>query len=180
MKTIFNFFSYVVIFFSFLSILIIVFISSIQINVLSNILQPQFKYTVITIFPESFAFFTKDPKDEQMMLYFVKEENDKIKKVNLKNNSAYNYFGFSRKSRRLTYELGSLIKRVPDSLWNEITESEIKELDFKGKAFLLKKDNNVKLFEKGKYILYYFKPIQWEWNDLKEVTNGKYVYISIE
>lgn len=57
------------------------------------------------------------------------------KKVNLKNNSAYNYFGFSRKSRRLTYELGSLIKRVPDSLWNEITESEIKELDFKGKAF---------------------------------------------
>jgi hypothetical protein len=84
MKTIFNFFSYVIIFFSFLSILIIVFISSIQINALSNILHPQFKYTVITIFPESFAFFTKDPKDEQMMLYSVDEENDKIKKVNLK------------------------------------------------------------------------------------------------
>jgi hypothetical protein len=69
---------------------------------------------------------------------------------------------------------------VPDSLWYEITEREIKKLDFKGKAFLLKKDNNVELFEKGKYILYYFKPIEWEWNDLKDVTNGKYVYISIE
>lgn len=180
MNTILKFISYVVLFLSFLAILTVVFISSVQVSVLSNIIDPKLKYTIVSIFPESFAFFTKDPKDEQVILYSIKEENNNVVKINLKTNSAYNSFGFSRKTRRLTYELGILVKRIPNDLWYEIVECEIKEIDFKENPFILKKDENIKLFEKGKYVVYYYKPIQWEWNKFKKVTNGKYTYISVE
>jgi len=179
MKVILKFILYLVLFSCSSLLLVTTFISSIQINTLNNTLSPKFKYIIISIFPESFAFFTKDPKDEQIVLYSVQRNN--IEKINLKTNSSYNFFGFSRKSRRLTYEIGILTKKIPDSLWNEIKETTIKNIDFDTISdFLLEKDNNVQLFEKGKYVFYYYKPIPWEWNDLKKETNGKYIYVSIE
>jgi|GEM_PF-1991706 len=179
MKVILKFTSYVVLFSFFLYFIVIVFISSLQISILSNALSPHFKYVVTSIFPESFAFFTKDPKDEQVVLYSV--QNTKIDKINLKTNSLYNYFGFSRNSRRLVYEIGILAKKIPDSLWDDIEENDIKNIDFKDVSpFLIETDDHIQLFEKGEYVFYYYKTIPWEWNDLKKETNGKYVYVSIE
>jgi len=179
MRVILKFILYVVLSSCSLLLLVTIFISSIQINTLNNTLSPKFKYIIISIFPESFAFFTKDPKDAQIILYSVQKNN--VEKINLKTNSSYNFWGLSRKARRLTYEIGVLTKKIPDSLWSEIKESNIKNIDFDNIShYLLEKDNNIQLLEKGKYVLYYYKPIPWEWNDLKKETNGKYVCVSIE
>ena len=167
----------IVIFFAFLLVIIIV-LCSIKTNVFSNIINPNLKNITNLIMPESFGFFTKDPKDKQMVLYKIK--SDSILKINLKNNSTYNYFGLSRKSRRLIFELGGVFRRIPDSLWLPIRSDSLKYINTKSSPFQINDSNKVRLLNKGKYILFYTPPIPWEWNEYKKTTNGEFSFFEIK
>lgn len=155
-----------------------VFINSIDSSVFSNKNNPYLKNVINTTLPESFGFFTKSPKDKQLLIYKISEKNTIIKQ-SLKNNSRYNFYGLSRKSRRKIYELGTILRITPDSLWIKIKSDSLSTINLKRDPFLIKKNEKIKLIDKGKYIIYYFHPIIWEWNKLTKTTKGEYIYVQI-
>jgi antimicrobial peptide system SdpA family protein len=132
---------------------------------------------VNTIFPESFAFFTKDPKDKQLELFNV--TNGVIEKINIKTNALENKFGLSRVSRRKAYELGMVIQNIPDSIWQKVEGNKIPKLKL-AKPYSIDRPNNLKLISNGQYLIYYYKPIEWEFNHLKTTSKGDYVYVEIK
>tara|TARA_B100000508_G_C11461254_1_gene279352 strand:- start:1685 stop:2077 length:393 start_codon:yes stop_codon:yes gene_type:complete len=127
---------------------------------------------------ESFGFFTKDPKGEVFELYKI-ELNEK-KLVNLKTNSLDNLFGFSRKQRRKTFEVGILLKEFPDSNWHRTTSDKIKELELLSNDYFEVQNERIILLEEGYYMLVAFKPIVWEWNTIKTNQECRYAFINVK
>jgi antimicrobial peptide system SdpA family protein len=158
---------------------IFIFLNSLSESTYMNTLNAYSKNIVNTIFPESFAFFTKDPKDEQLQFYKI-DRNNKSSKIELKNNSLKNLLGFSRKSRRKIYELGMLTRLIPDSIWNKTSSKQLRNINSYKEPFKIKTHENIKIILKGKYLIYYYTPIKWEWSKIKKETRGKYAYIEIK
>ena len=127
---------------------------------------------------ESFGFFTKDPKEDQLDIYKV--ENGKKTKINFRTNSGENLMGLSRMTRRKTYELGVIIRKVPDTSWRKVNEDKLNDIIKEETSLKILKDQKVQLLSTGNYILYSYKPIAWEWNSIKNLTEGKYVFITIK
>jgi len=150
-------------------VLILIPIHTIDGNIFSNYLNPSKRNVINTIFLESFGFFTKNPKDEQLSLYYF-DDNDILFPINLKNSSIKNNFGLSRISRRKILDLGRISNMVSDSLWHntrsdsllflKFNETEVINFDF-GK-------NKIISLEPRKYLVTKAKPIVWEWSKLKK------------
>ena len=157
-----------------------IFIISIKSTVFNHYFNPYLVVFSKTVFQESFGFFTKDPKDKQLKLFKL-EYGQIINKINLKTISKENLFGLSRKSRRKLFELGNVVKDIPDSLWISIDENSLLKKSFDNEIpYEINQDVEVLLLESSKYIIYHFTPIEWEWHDLKHATEGEYAFIEIK
>lgn len=155
-------------------------INSIQKNIFSNQLNPVTQNVINTIFLEGFGFFTKDPKDEQLKFFEILKTNNIIE-VDLKSASKENYYGFSRITRRKLLELGKIQKQIPDSIWKKTRSDSIQFLSFeKLQPFKVKKTKELKLLQNGKYLIYKYNPIFWEWNKIKKTYETKYIYINLK
>ena len=82
--------------------------------------------------------------------------------------------GFFQKNGRWLsklFELGNIVKDIPDSLWISTDENELLKKSFNNEIpHKINQDIEVLLLESSKYIIYHFKPIEWEWQDLKHTT----------
>ncbi|MBS1572100.1 MAG: SdpA family antimicrobial peptide system protein [Bacteroidetes bacterium] len=123
------------------------------------------KIQTVSIVPEGWAFFTKDPQDEDYILF--SKTNDKpptYKNEILPTSSPKNIFGFNRVSRLKSQELGSAVHLIRDSLWVEIkgslqaNDSLIQKLKPK-----LLPINSKHPYLNGIYIIQKISPIPWAW-----------------
>lgn len=159
-------------------LVICIFIYSINSSTFSNHLNPHLGLVLNSIFMESFGFFTKDPKGENIEIYKIEFEQKKL--VNLKTNSFENSFGFSRKQRRKTFEVGILLKEYPDSNWRKTTMNNIDKIELSNISFYEVKNPRIILLEEGDYMLIAYKPIVWEWNTIKKDNECRYAFINVK
>lgn len=167
-------------FFIIISLLVItIFLSSLGLSTFSNSLNPYLSsYTTIT-FPENFGFFTKSPKDKRIKFYSLIDK--KVQEIDLRANSSNNLFGLKRNNRRLLYELGIILRKIPDSIWLEKESNEINQKMYPDSLFISidKKKLDIIQIEKGEYLIYYYEPIPWELNKYQKSQKGEIAYINV-
>lgn len=126
-----------------------------------------FQKSVFTFLPQGWAFFTRSPREAQVVLYCY--DNGDLKRVNHKHSSHYNIFGLRRKSTAIMSELQYFKMNIPEenyinTEWNyqrdligEIPENSI-EVSNEYSAPLLC----------GEYVLVFQEPVPWAWLDSVE------------
>lgn len=123
------------------------------------------KIQAASVFPEGWAFFTKNPQDEDYLIYsFQKDKNGKFINLIKPSSSPSNLFGINRKSRLQSQEVGAAVHYIVDTSWISIKGGlEMNEtiLDSLCSIKIPIKSNYP--FFTGKYILQKIAPIPWSW-----------------
>lgn len=130
------------------------------------------------LFPEGWGFFTRNPREE--MLYFLKNDNDKlIKMINPCSSSEYS-FGLDRNCRSKSAELEVIISQINDSLW--VTE-DTSILLGKKKIFSIPKDTVTNFFYypkiTGNILIVKQKRLPWAWSKNRNNLKIPLKYIEI-
>ena len=71
--------------------------------------------------PEGWAFFTKNPREEQFMAYTV-QAGEWQPALSMPVARPRNVFGLNRAARAQGVELGLLLKQIPESAWSPCSE----------------------------------------------------------
>lgn len=157
----------------------VVFFSSIQFNPIQK--QINSKKIVYTLVPQGWAFFTRSPREAQILIY--RNEKGIFKKENHTHSSVYNLLGLSRKSSVIMSEMQLVRYEIPNKLfsntkWNYQNNymGYIPKEIFK---FKNKVDNPILC---GEYLLVLQKPIPWAWSSsiLEIEMKAKIIRIKIE
>ena len=72
------------------------------------------------LLPEGWAFFTRNPREEQISVYNVNKDKS-IEPISIKNMEIKNLFGLDRTSRYTLDKMGTVIGQLPDGYWKTIT-----------------------------------------------------------
>jgi hypothetical protein len=123
------------------------------------------KAKLVSIFPEGWAFFTKNSTDPRV--YIFKVDAGEIREVNLRNFSSEFFYGLSRDNRLLNMQFGSILKAAfSDSLYSleyKISDPQkIRNLKIDSLKFTeisIEKKNAV--YIRGKYLLAVQKMLPW-------------------
>lgn len=118
------------------------------------------KRNITFLLPQGWAFFTKNPKEALVEIYRLKGKNQ-LELVTYNNASAANLFGFSRRSRAVSYQLSGVIGSVPRQAWTNGIGGVSKTLN--NRVFPVKLKERLTYFQEGTYLIYQFKPIPLEW-----------------
>ena len=70
----------------------------------------------ITLIPQGWAFFTRDPREAQVLIYEI-GKNNALTNLEQKHSSYKNLFGLSRKSSKIMIELQLIKNKLSDSLY---------------------------------------------------------------
>lgn len=131
-------------------------------------------------FPEGWAFFTRDPKEDNINLYRVVNNRVDLTPVNLKSGDVSLFFGASKHARMQMAEVGEIIEKIPDSLWvknrGEYSNPCIKPTD------LVIARHNISNYKslQGKYIIEKIKPTPWAWSNEKNVhMPSQYIIVNV-
>lgn len=117
------------------------------------------------MFPQGWGFFTKNPHDYMIDCYEL--NGDELKLLTQKNFSTSNFFGLSRKSRYLGYEISLILSNLPfDQKWGKFTGT----IDYSSinsiKTDTVQFPSDLLVFEKDKiYVAHKYKQIPFEWLD---------------
>src|SRR5690606_18303034 len=147
-----------------------VFISSLSLTTFSTSVNPYLSSYINMVLPENFGFFTKSPKDERIKIF--KKTGKSIEEIDLRANTSSNLYGLKRTNRRITYELGTLVRKTPDSIWSDLKSSEISTLNLNDSIpfKISSTDSKIIKIKKGNYIIFFFDPIPWELNKYQKET----------
>jgi len=121
-------------------------------------------YRVFNFIPQGWAFFTRDPREAQIVIYKI--ENDSILKPYPQRHSSFtNLFGLKRTSSKILTELQLLKLKTSDSLYSDVKWNyQINKFSkFRLKSFGYKNE----IFEPillGDFIVVYQKPVPWAWS----------------
>jgi len=83
-------------------------------------LRPSFpvRINLLTVAPEGWAFFTRDPREPVVVVHAPSEAGDeRWRPLELANFQRANLFGLRRTSRLLTTEVTQLLREVPPEAW---------------------------------------------------------------
>ena len=129
------------------------------------------KVRAASIFPEGWAFFTKNPQDDDYLIYsFQGNKNEQFPCLISPNSSLENLFGINRKSRLKSQEIGSAIPYVNDTAWTSIKGNlEMNSAVINGMPIITIPIKSNYPYFKEKYILQKIAPIPWSWfNDFNQ------------
>lgn len=133
------------------------------------------KNVVFQKLPQGWGFFTKNPREEHLLIY--KTELLYPELFSKKNFTLSNFFGISRKNRFLQYKLISKLGNTKKSGWINCNYPSILNCDFETtKIIEVKKDENYLI---GEYYLFRGKPIPWAWSKSK-INLKNYQYKAIQ
>ena len=139
------------------------------------IINYQFKKSLNKLFPEGWGFFTKNPREENVTLFRVHDDQT-LEKVTIKNSSADNWFGLSRKSRKIGAELSIVLTQVPDSAWEEHINPETPVCQ--GQDVEISSNKMVTTLKPGKYLVVKKEVLPWAWIDAIDPESEKYKSIN--
>ncbi|WP_294302530.1 SdpA family antimicrobial peptide system protein [uncultured Chryseobacterium sp.] len=157
-KTILNF-SIIILF---LYVIFFLFKNSIGYNIKSS------NFLTISFFskisPQGWGFFTKNPREENVYIYSI--HNGQLKSEITQNSSYKNFFGISKKSRMIGFEVSMILGQLKNTKWSKYTQNfntlPLQQIDSK----------NLHYLKNGKYILIKEKVPPYTWrNNIKNKTN---------
>ncbi|WET67880.1 SdpA family antimicrobial peptide system protein [Sphingobacterium sp.] len=134
-----------------------------------------YKKKVGLLWPQGWGFFTKNPREALVDVYFV-DSHDTLK-VNFKNFSKENYFGLSRKSRYLNYELSLMLNEISRSSWQQQISNKYFPNQLQADTVIMKQ--RLSYFKPGEYYFVQHKqiPLLWQGND--QDKNVPYLFAHI-
>jgi antimicrobial peptide system SdpA family protein len=140
--------------------------------------RPDFRISaaVEAFMPEGWSFFTRSPREEMADLYSV--EGDTVYRFTSTNGAPSNFFGLSRKSRKVGMDLSFLAESIPDSAWETVSMLTA-STPFK-KIFKCKPNRRITSIPRGRYIIAAYKPIPWAWRNTYSASQRNYRVILID
>lgn len=112
-----------------------------------------------SIFPEGFSFFTRNPREPQVIIY----TRDDQKEVIERSNSITYYFGFSRYGRALSIELSTIWETVRHQKWLDCYIGNEQCFNDKILPFYVIENSSPSPLLCGEYYLKIVEPIPWAW-----------------
>lgn len=141
-----------------------VFINSIGYNLLT--FNKKWAFELQFLFPQGWAFFTKDPRDVQTTLYKI--ENRTLSELNMKNGATNALFGISRKNRIMLIELAQIVNQIDSISWKDINSKEAL-LTFSDTAKAIEIGNFVNHSNLvGEYLITKQRPLPWSWRENRD------------
>ena len=133
------------------------------------------KASLFSFVPQGWGFFTRDPREDELVLYEMK--NDTIERFTKTNSSMSSFFGVSRKNRLINVESNMLLPEIKDSLWKSM----------KGRELILDKtsytDTIINNFHpcniKGDFFFVMQERIPWAWSGHNIIMPYKYAKVHI-
>jgi len=120
-----------------------------------------------TISPQGWGFFTKSPREDNVYIYSITD--NKISNIMPPNSHYSNFFGLSRKSRMIGFEISHILVQLKNQKWSNFYGNFNQNLKEP-----IKVDNSkLHYLKKGKYLLIKEKVPPYLWrnyvkNNLKE------------
>src|SRR4030095_4783202 len=74
------------------------------------------KTSIMAIIPEGWGFFTRNPRETDLYLYFLKDKHW-VMNPNAPISSCRNSFGLNRLPRAQSVELGMILSKINDTCW---------------------------------------------------------------
>jgi len=142
-----------------------IFIFSLSISIKSNTINTpkEIKFIFSSLTPQGWGFFTRDPKEKLIDIYKI--HGSELIKLTIPNSSMSNYFGFSRKSRKIAMEVSVILSKLKDIKW---------EISYKNNSivnntppYLLDK-SNLYYLSHGDYLLVRRTLTPWAWYGRKK------------
>jgi antimicrobial peptide system SdpA family protein len=151
----------------FITILIfMIFICSIEDSAVQ--IPPGVKKTTNLLFPEGWSFFTRSPREELADIYKISEDKS-IDKISSQCASPGNFYGISRKSRKIGMELSTIVSKINDSSWVQMDISKAGTDSLPVLSIPL--DSEAEYLLKGNYILKAETPVPWAWSGNKNTKS---------
>lgn len=123
------------------------------------------------IVPEGWAFFTRDPKGPELLL-FQADSNKQVHRFVQRPGTPRYLFGINRKARIVSQEFGRFQEYLPtaDSLWYEIEGPIEKNAHLFDSLSIIKIPNSSRYpFINGVFILQKIEPVPWAWAGSKNI-----------
>ncbi|MGV0170231.1 SdpA family antimicrobial peptide system protein [Bacillus velezensis] len=129
--------------------------------------------TVSMIYPQSWGFFSKDPREDSLNIYLL----DADEELRWPNNSLKNVIGLNRYGRTQGIELGLMLEKLPSKeKWKDFTTGQ----DIKDTTFLKMKNESPSPRLKGKMIITYERITPWAWSQHTETKRTIKKYIGVD
>ncbi len=142
----------------------VVFASSLRMNALSP--GTTIRSADVYLFPQGWAFFTKDPRDPMVDVYKIGRD-ERLEQIVLKNSASAYLFGLSRKGRRVMFEVGLMLSNLPDSSWRACRgEPDMRSLP---QPITLHRKPSMHVITTGSYLIIEQHPIPWAWAKLSQL-----------
>lgn len=114
---------------------------------------------ISTVSPQGWGFFTKSPREENIYIYSL---NDNLVKNEMPTNSHYsNYFGISKKSRMVGYEVSMILTQLKHEKWSSFNGVFVND-----KKGIIVDNSNLHFLKNGKYALVKEKITPYLWRKL--------------
>lgn len=113
--------------------------------------------------PEGWAFFTRDPREPQMLVY--KRNGSTWSRASLANSMPANLFGLRRGSRLVTAELQQLLQDFPKERWVPCRTKVADCLNgTKVRSFEVEKKTQILRKLCGETVVQLQRPVPWAWS----------------
>lgn len=149
------------------SIFTIIFILGVFFNTIENNavrLKMNIQKTVFTFVPQGWAFFTRDPREAQIVLYKINNKN-KLIQIGQRHSSSTNLFGLNRRADKIMFEFALIKEKLKDSQFQNTRWNYQYKLFSKTPTITYTVKNRLKNPNlKGKYIIIFQKPVPWAWS----------------
>lgn len=157
---------------------IVVLFTALTTIVRENPIRPSLllSYNTITLLPQGWSFFTRNPREEN---YYVYEYlNNEWKLYNVPNFHVDNLFGIKRISRAMAMEIQSLVAQIPDSLWTSFSESSNHQVDTLN-SFEVVNYMKIRPFV-GCVMIQKREPTPWAWVESNIRMPTKFVVLNVK
>lgn len=109
--------TFVIVCFFMVNLIFLIFISSIPFNPIQYKLS-FVKNKVFTFTPQGWAFFTRNPREEQIYIYRI-DNNGRLSRINQKHSNFDNIMGLDRKVSKISVEVQYLTSNIHKSEYTE-------------------------------------------------------------
>ena len=138
-------------------------------------LKMQDKNILVSVFPQGWAFFTRDPKEEKIELVYFSQ--NKLIPYDFIGIRSCEYFGFKRDVRQDLDDLSKKAQGVPEKHWKQLEFNKIYLDQSKPIILELNKRNFYKKLCNGEFIFVKKSPKLWAWRNLEDKRKVKYIKV---
>lgn len=114
---------------------------------------------ISTVSPQGWGFFTKSPREDNVYIYSL--ANGLVKNEMHPNNHYSNYFGISKKSRMIGYEVSIILNELKNEKWSSFNDAFVNNNES-----IIIDNSNLHFLKNGKYALVKEKITPYLWRKL--------------